>query len=561
MKNNMHISKDLLSAVQKLSSAVKGQVLNEQLINELIMDSQPLMEFYEITHFQALVFSVYMEAKLRDRDIDLERQVEIFGKKLSVLADVNVAIDELLAKKIVFKKRSNYEIRRGGNANNIVSVTDAVANALMKGDKDLLVAAKVDNFFVLLNQIRELIVKRIDLELTTDEMCDEMMGLLQLNKTFPEVEWLMSFKDVSKYDLAILLNISIEHIEGQEEVNIDKMIKETYSEIQDRVRYSRKVKENQCPLFTHNLIENSDEDFGFMNYVRLSNHSMEVLLGGYKETIAKQLKPKLCTVYKADKIKKEDLFYNEEEQKQINTIAKALEEENFQKLKIKLTEKGLKTGINILLYGIAGGGKTSTVMQLAAQTGRDVFFLDISGVQSKWVGEAEKQLQSVWTSYKECRKAMDKAPILLFNEADAILGTRMNAESSASKSYNTLQNIMLQNMEDFEDGIFIATTNLASHLDPAFERRFLYKVEYKKPKEHVRKQILSNVFKGISEEAIKTISDSYELTGGQIQNVHKKILINTLLDEESNQESMIVDLCKEEFILSKSNRQPIGFVQ
>mgnify|MGYP000019276066 CR=1 FL=1 len=79
----MHISKDLLSAVQKLSSAIKGQVLNDQLINELVMDSQPLMEFYGITHFQALVFSVYMEAKLRDRDIDLERMVEIFGKKLS----------------------------------------------------------------------------------------------------------------------------------------------------------------------------------------------------------------------------------------------------------------------------------------------------------------------------------------------------------------------------------------------------------------------------------------------------------------------------------------------
>jgi AAA+ superfamily predicted ATPase len=561
MENKMHISKDLLSAVQKLSSAIKGQVLNDQLINELVMDSQPLMEFYGITHFQALVFSVYMEAKLRDRDIDLERMVEIFGKKLSVIADVNLAIDELVAKKIFFHKRSNFEIRRGNTSSSIITVTDAVANALMKGDKELLVAAKVDNFFALLNQIRELIVKRIDLILTTEEMCDEMMGLLELNKSFPEVDWLLSFKDVSKYDLAILLNISIEHIEGQEEVNIDKMIKETYSEIQDRVRYSRKVKENQCPLFTNDLIMNSDEEFSFMNYVRLSNHSMEVLLGGYKDTIAKQVKPKLCRVYKADSIKKEELFYNEEERKQIQTISRALEEDNFKKLKDKLSERGLKTGINILLYGVAGGGKTSTVMQWAAQSGRDVFFLDISSVQSKWVGEAEKQLQSVWTSYKECRKQMDKAPILLFNEADAILGTRMNAESSASKSYNTLQNIMLQNMEDFEDGIFIATTNLASHLDPAFERRFLYKVEYKKPKGHVRKQILSNVFKNISEDTINIINESCELTGGQIQNVHKKILINSLLDEELDQDTMIVDLCKEEFILSNSNRKPIGFIQ
>ena len=556
----MQISKDLLSAVQKLSSAIKGEVLNDQLINELIPDSKPLIDFYDITHFQALIFSVYMEAKLRDRDIDLERMVEIFGKNLSVLADVNVAIDELLAKKIVFNKRSNFEIRRGSSASSTISVTEAVANALMKGDKSLLQAAKVDNFFALLNQIRELIIKRIDLILTTEEMCDEVMGLLHLNKNFPEVEWLFSFKDITKYDISILLNISIEHIEGAEEISIDKMIKETYSDIQDRVRYTRKVKENQCPLFTNDLIVHSDEEFNFLNFVRLSNHSMEVLLGGYNETIAKQVKPKLCTVYKAENIKKEKLFYNEEEQKQIDTISKALEEENFQKLKNKLSESGLKTGINILLYGVAGGGKTSTVMQLAAQTGRDVFFLDISSVQSKWVGDSEKQLQSVWTSYKECRKTMKKAPILLFNEADAILGTRMNAESFASKSFNTLQNIMLQNMEDFEDGIFIATTNLATHLDPAFERRFLYKVEYMKPKEQVRMKILRNVFKDVSDKTLQYISDTYELTGGQIQNIRKKILIKSFLEDTLDYEDLIITLCKDEFILSKSKRQPIGFV-
>jgi AAA+ superfamily predicted ATPase len=413
----------------------------------------------------------------------------------------------------------------------------------------------------LLTQIRELIVKRIDLIINTDELCDELMGLFQLNKEFPEVEWLLSFSDVSKYDLAILLNICIEHIEGQEEVNIDKMIRETYAEIQDRVRYTRKIKENQCALFTNDLILNSDDDFSFVSYVRLSDHSMDVLLGGYKETVNKVVKPKLCTVYKADKIKKETLFYNEAERKQVETIGRALEEENFQKLTAKLKEKGLRTGINILLYGVAGGGKTSTVMQWAAATGRDIFFLDISSVQSKFVGEAEKQLQSVWTSYRECRKSMKLAPILLFNEADAILGTRMQADSSASKSYNTLQNIMLQNMEDFEDGIFIATTNLASHLDPAFERRFLYKVEYKKPEAEVRKQILSNVFSHVSEKTIDEINESCMLTGGMIQNVHKKILIGSLLDVEMNNEAAIVALCKEEFVLNNTNRKPIGYIQ
>ena len=559
--SKMNTSKSLLTSIQKLSSSIKGQVLSDQLINELVMDSQPLMEFYDITHFQALVFSVYLEAKLKDRDIDLEKMVEIFGKKLSMLAEVNITIEELSSKKLVYHKRQEYRNRIKDDHNNIICVVDKAAAALMKGDKSLMETTKVDNFFSLLTQIRELIVKRIELIISTEDLCDEMIGLLNLNKDFPEVEWLLSYPDLSKYDLAILINICIEHIEGQEEVNIDKMIKETFSEIQDRVRYSRNIKDNKCPLYLNDLVTNSEDEFSFLNFVRLSSHSMEVLLGGYKETITKVVKPKLCTVYKAEKIKKETLFYNDVEKKQIETITKALEEENYKKLTAKLQEKGLRTGINILLYGAAGAGKTSTVMQWAAQTGRDVFFLDISGVQSKFVGEAEKQLQSVWTSYRECRKTMDKAAILLFNEADAILGTRMTAESSASKSYNTLQNIMLQNMEDFEDGIFIATTNLASHLDPAFERRFLYKVEYKKPEAHVRKQILNNVFTDISSDTIDKINETCMLTGGQIQNVHKKILINSLLDEDANSQETIFNLCQEEFILSKSERRPIGFIQ
>jgi AAA+ superfamily predicted ATPase len=118
---------------------------------------------------------------------------------------------------------------------------------------------------------------------------------------------------------------------------------------------------------------------------------------------------------------------------------------------------------------------------------------------------------------------------------------------------------MLQNMEDFEDGIFIATTNLASHLDPAFERRFLFKVEYKRPNQEVRRKILSNIFKDLSPATIDEINSTCELTGGQIQNVHKKILINKVLDETSNHESLIVDLCKQEFVLSKTALNPIGF--
>ena len=77
-------------------------------------------------------------------------------------------------------------------------------------------------------------------------------------------------------------------------------------------------------------------------------------------------------------------------------------------------------------------------------------------------------------------KRSDVAPILLFNEADAIFGVRKNgAENAVDKMENTIQNIILQEMEDL-NGILIATTNLATNLDSAFERRFLYKIEFEK---------------------------------------------------------------------------------
>jgi hypothetical protein len=266
--SKMNTSKSLLTSIQKLSSSIQGQVLSDQLINELVMDSQPIMEFYDLTHFQALVFSVYLEAKLKDRDIDLEKMVEIFGKKLSMLAEVNIAIEELISKKLVYYKRQQYRNRIKDDHNNIICVIDKAAAALMKGDKSLMETTKVDNFFSILSQIRELIVKRIDLIISTEDLCEEMIGLLNLNKDFHEVEWLLSYPDLSKYDLAILINICIEHMEGQEEVNIDKMIKETFSEIQDRIRYSRNIKDNKCPLYLNDLVTNSEDEFSFLNFVK-----------------------------------------------------------------------------------------------------------------------------------------------------------------------------------------------------------------------------------------------------------------------------------------------------
>ena len=98
-----------------------------------------------------------------------------------------------------------------------------------------------------------------------------------------------------------------------------------------------------------------------------------------------------------------------------------------------------------------------------------------------WVGESEKNIKQIFDSYRQKVEEFKMTPILLFNEADAIISKRQEgAERAVDKMENTIQNIILQEME-LLDGILIATTNLAQNMDKAFERRFLYKINFTKP--------------------------------------------------------------------------------
>jgi SpoVK/Ycf46/Vps4 family AAA+-type ATPase len=259
-----------------------------------------------------------------------------------------------------------------------------------------------------------------------------------------------------------------------------------------------------------------------------------------------------------EKIDNETLYYNERERKQIDTLRTALEEKNYKSLVDRMRKHNLVPGFTVLLYGLPGTGKTATVKSLAKATGRNIFMVDIPKINSKWVGESEKNLSRLFDEYRRAKKLFSQDPILLFNEADAILGKRINTNSSVDKMNNSLQNILLQELEDFE-GIFMATTNLADHLDGAFDRRLLYKIEFKKPEQDVRLSIIKNSFPELNNQVIDEINQSFQLTGGQITNIRKKLLVKGLLEPSFNSEEEVFALCEEENALRNHNRPIIGF--
>jgi SpoVK/Ycf46/Vps4 family AAA+-type ATPase len=555
---NKDQSKSLLSSIQKITKLTRGQELTTDLITDITDAATLLAEFYEISVFQAIILSLFLDTGLRDRDVDTEGLIEHFGVNMASMADVNEAIDELLKLNLVYVSRSDYRIRKK-SYRRIIKAHDKVLDALVKGEKELLQATKVNDFFGVLMEVRALIVQRIDDVLTTDDLIEQTKKVLEANTQFPEVEWLSSLQNLSIYDTCLLLDVTIEHLEGAEEVDIDKLLKEIFSDIPDRVKYKKNIKEGKCQLFKTDLLVNSDDIFSFMNYVRLSDSAMEILLSGSKEVLKKEFKSKVATLINPDSISQENLFYNESELKQIDTLKEALSDTQYQEISSRMKDLGMKAGFTVLLYGYPGTGKTSTVKQVAKLTGRTIYMVDIQKIQSKWVGESEKNLARVFSEYKDARRYFEKDPILLFNEADAILGKRMNVNSSVDKTFNALQNILLQELEDFE-GIFMATTNLADQLDMAFDRRFLYKLNYQKPKDLVRFNILKNNFNNVDVNFLSNVNSRFELTGGQITNIKKKILVESIMNKELNTEEAIERFCIEECILNTRDRNPIGFL-
>jgi SpoVK/Ycf46/Vps4 family AAA+-type ATPase len=278
-----------------------------------------------------------------------------------------------------------------------------------------------------------------------------------------------------------------------------------------------------------------------------------------KELTAKPFNPRMGQLISHESLQDEKLIYNKKELSQINTLTEALQHDRYTSITAKMVENNMKPGFTVLMYGFPGTGKTSSVKSLARKTGRHIFMVDIPKINSKWVGESEKNLSRLFDEYQRARKHFDKDPILLFNEADAILGKRISANTSVDKMNNSMQNILLQELEDFE-GIFIATTNLADQLDGAFDRRLLYKLEFHKPEDQVRIEILRNAFPDLDDELLETINTEFPLTGGQIANVKKKILVKKMLEHDIDMENVLLLLCEEEFMLSKtSNRTTIGF--
>lgn len=303
-------------------------------------------------------------------------------------------------------------------------------------------------------------------------------------------------------------------------------------------------------------IEKRSSLFSEDTHIVMTDEGKRTLLGDDAELYINKVSDK--QLLSCDKIVEKPLFFSDALTEQLSLLRNSLDESYYKELYARLEEKHLPKGICVLLYGEPGTGKTESVMQIAKATGHDIMHVDISATKTCWFGESEKLIKKVFTDYRRlCEKCKVK-PILLFNEADAVFSKRKDVNSgNVAQTENAIQNIILEEMENL-DGILIATTNLADNLDGAFERRFLFKIRYDKPTIEAKINIWRSKLPVLSEEDAKTLAASYEFSGGQIDNIVRKAMMQEIVKGDKPTLNSLIAMCSEEKISKKSHNR-IGF--
>lgn len=262
---------------------------------------------------------------------------------------------------------------------------------------------------------------------------------------------------------------------------------------------------------------------------------------------------------KHEELAEKKLFYDDVLGREVDTLSSLLSEERYEHIRTALKKNGMRSGFTCLFYGSPGTGKTETVYQLARQTGRDIIMADVTKLKSMWIGESEKNLKNLFSKYRRLVRDSKVTPILLFNEADAVFGIRKSgAEGAVDKMENSLQNIILQEMEDLQ-GILIATTNLSENFDKAFERRFLYKVHFGKPSATVKSRIWKEMMPELSDVEVNYLASKFEFSGGQIENIVRKKTIQSIISGAEPAIEELLRYCCEEEMGSRQERKRIGF--
>ena len=541
-----------LSALNRVLDAAEGSQLSDDFWETCKAPLAFLRQELGLTNMQIVVLAIMME----DGEYVTWKSLAHYlnCSRMSVMT-YSEEIEELVSKRWIAHK-TVYERR---DANKAYALVNGVVEAILQNKT--FVPEKIDGLteqqFVD-KLVKDLVKSASSLGTRFEDDEEWMMQLVNANPDLPLCHELLQFDDIHVLSLMLLAVCNYAQNDGTDNEGIGyETINHQYPDDYDCDFMREKLLDGSHVLMSRGLIEHKCvEGLADPSRYTLTTRAKNELLSAYKPSRSKSKRGNDNRFLRSHSaIEEKSLYYNDSEQKQIDRLMSLLSVEKFPVIQQRLAEQGMRKGFACLFYGGPGTGKTETVLQIARQTGRDLMQIDIASMRDKWVGETEKNIKEVFTRYREMCRNAKVMPILFFNEADGIFGKRFgNTKNSVDKMENAMQNIILQEMENLE-GILIATTNLTCNLDSAFERRFLYKIEFHKPSIEVKVKIWCSMLKDLSEDDARLLATHYDFSGGQIENIARKHIVENILTGRRASFEEIEDRCRMEVIYNTGNKK------
>lgn len=548
----------LLECIGKVYEQSEECKLETTFFKTVENDLKEISNYFGISQTQSLLVAMVFSLNYKGNTVDFNDLCEYFKCNPMKLLEYSSDFDNLYSKGIFIKAKSNHRINVA-LSNYQFSVNDKVTEAILNNMPLPQLGEEVAKDIIeLLEKIYELGLQRDEDEISTELLFDQIMNLIRNNLHYPLIKMADDF-NFNIEDTYLYLYLIWKTLNGYESVDIERTISGIFENRTQKIKYVQKIISSENDLIRHQLIDIIEARFHNDIEIKLTEKSCKLIEECGLKLLTKK-KVNQNNIITPNQIFTKNLFYNGSEAKQLNILKQILHDENFRATQQRLASKGLPNGITALLHGFPGTGKTETVLQIAKETNREILKVDISQSKSMWFGESEKIIKRIFTNYKSYSKDCELKPILLFNEADAIFGKRKEiGNSNIDQTENTIQNILLEELESF-DGIFLATTNLVKNLDTAFERRFLFKIEFQKPEISIKAKIWNSKLPTLTEYECITLANRFDFSGGQIDNIIRKNEIYEIIHGITVDFNNIVEFCNSELLL-RNNSVKVGFTK
>ena len=560
MPKRVELTMNVIEAVAAVAEKLAGSKLKIKTSKEFSHAVAHLNDYFGTDERQTWLLCAMLALHFENRrkPCRLNTIADFFGCSMLTMLACRGDIESIIAKHYMYTVNALHDDKIGLETS--FQFSEEFLQCLLQNEKPVITApapAETD-ILDMVNKIRHEVCRRHSLGIKVRIMNAE-------EKRYADEPFVIETKQLlpgeKNLQARMMFYTCCSHYITGDEVGLAELLDATVYPASAKFALARECMDEHFILFKEDLVAFDQKGTLTDATIEITQKAKEMLLG---ENIDLFTKPAQGTgIIQPDAITAKDLFYEQKNEAEIARLTSSLQEEHFCEIQNRLSEKGLPKGVAVLLYGAPGTGKTETVYQLAKATGRMILHVDISQAKSCWFGESEKKIKKIFTNYSQlcraCKKEQDgKIPILLFNEADAIFSKRKDTNSSnVAQTENSMQNIILEEMEKLE-GILIATTNLADNLDTAFERRFLFKIKFENPSVEAKRKIWKSKLQFLGENELTAFAENYNLSGGQIDNIVRKVMMDEVLTGMHPNIETLHELCKHEKI-GNDYEQRIGF--